>query len=97
MSAKKWRLRTDDQALVFKLNVQAKFPEQRRAQAGPLIGYIATRSLADGPISGLDLWEKCATANSFNFTRAYSYSWGSKGHTGTTALWENFSQTNEIH
>ena len=35
------------------MNVQANFPEQRRAQAGPLTGYIAMRSLPDGSISGL--------------------------------------------
>ena len=39
--------------LVFRLNVQANFPEQRHAQAGPLAGYIAMCSLPDGSISGL--------------------------------------------
>ena len=57
MQAKKWRLGTDEDALFLRsrLNVQAKFPEQNRAQAGPLTctGYIAMRSLPDGSILGL--------------------------------------------
>ena len=77
MLAKKWRLNTDENALVLRLNVQANFPEQRRAQDRPLIGYMAIRSLPDGSISGL--LQKPAIANSF--TRASCYSWSSKGHT----------------
>ena len=42
MLAKKWRLGTDEDALVLRLNVQANFPEQRRAQAGPLSGHACT-------------------------------------------------------
>ena len=38
MLAKKWRVGTDEDALVLRLNVQANFPKQRRAQAGPLTG-----------------------------------------------------------
>ena len=80
MLAKKWRLGTDEDALVLILNVQANFPEQRRAQAGPLSGHIAMRSLPDGSISGL--LRKRATANPF--TRTSCSSWSSNGHTSTT-------------
>ena len=59
----KWRLGTDEDASVLWLNVQANFPEQRRAAAGPLTGYIAIRSLLDGSISCL--LRKRATANPF--------------------------------
>ena len=52
MPAKAWRLSTDEDALVPRLNVQANFPEQKRAQAGPLIGYMAIGSLPDRWISG---------------------------------------------
>ena len=84
MLAKTWRLGTDVDALVLRLNVQANFPEQRRAQAGPLSGHIAAmRSLPDGSISGL--LRKRATANPF--TRASCYSWRSNGHTSTT-VWQ---------
>ena len=83
MLAKKWRLGTDEDALVLRLNVQANFPEQRRAQAGPLGGHIAMRSLPDWSISGL--LRKRATANSF--TRASCSSWSSNGHTSTT-VWQ---------
>ena len=83
MLAKKWRLGTDRDALVLRLNVQANFPEQRRAQAGPLRGHIAMRSLPDGSISGL-LWKR-ATANPF--ARASCSSWSSNGHTSTT-VWQ---------
>ena len=81
--AKKWRLGTDEDALVLRLNVQANFPEQRRVQAGPLTGYIAMRSLPDGSISCL--LRMRATANPF--TRASCYSWSSKGNTSTT-VWQ---------
>ena len=50
MLAKKGRLGTDEDALVLRLNVQANFPEQRRAQAGPLSGHIAMRRRPDGSI-----------------------------------------------
>ena len=80
MLAKNWRLSTDQDALILRLNLQANFPEQRSVQAGPLIGYIAFHSLPDGSISGL--LQKRATANSF--TRASCYLWRSKGHTSTT-------------
>ena len=83
MLAKKWRLGTDEDALVLGLNVQANFPEQRRAQAGPLSGHIAMRSLPVGSISGL--FRKRATANPF--TRASCSSWSSNGHTRTT-VWQ---------
>ena len=85
MLAKKWRLCTDEDALVLRLNVQANFPEQRRAQAGPLMlsGHIAMRSLPDGSISGL--LRKRATANPF--TRASCSSWSSNGHTSST-VWQ---------
>ena len=66
MLAKKRRLGTGEDALVLRLNVQANFPEQNRAQAGPLSGQIAMRRLPDGSISGL--LRKRATANPF--TRA---------------------------
>ena len=66
MLAKKGRLGTDEDALVLRLNVQANFPERRRAQAGPLSGHIAMRRLPDGSISGC--LRKRATANPF--TRA---------------------------
>ena len=39
MLAKKWRLGTDEDVLVLRLNVQANFPEHTRAQAGPLTDY----------------------------------------------------------
>ena len=39
MLAKKWRLGTDEDALVLRLNVQANFPEQRCAQDRPLSGH----------------------------------------------------------
>ena len=83
MLAKKWRLGIDEDALVLRLNVQANFPEQRRAQAGPLSGHIAMRSLPDGSIS--DLLRKRATANPF--TRASCSSWSSNRHTSTT-VWQ---------
>ena len=83
MLAKKWRLCTDEDALVLKLNVQANFPEQRRAQAGPLSGHIDMRSLPDGSILGL--LRKRATANLF--TRASCSSRSSNGHTSTT-VWQ---------
>ena len=82
MPAKKWRLSTDKDALVLRLNVLANFPEQRRAQAVSLIGCFAIRSQPDG--SGL--LQKRVTASSF--TRASCYSWSSKGHTSTTD-WQN--------
>ena len=75
--AKKIRFGTDKDALVLRLNVQANFPEQRHAQAGPLRGNM--RSLQDGSISGL--LRKRATANPF--TRASCSSWSSNGHTST--------------
>ena len=80
MLAKKGRLGTDEDALALRLNVQANFPEQRRAQAGHLSGHIAIRRLPDGSISGL--LRKRATANPF--TRASCSSWSSNGHTSTT-------------
>ena len=80
MPAKKSRLGTDEDALVLGLNLQANFPEQRRAQAGPLSGHTAMRSLPDGSISGF--LRKRATANPF--TRASCSSWSSNGHTRTT-------------
>ena len=86
MLAKKGRLGTDEDALVLRLmslNVQANFPEQRHAQAGPLSGHIAMRRLPDGSISGL--LRKRATANPF--TRASCSSWSSNGHTSTT-VWQ---------
>ena len=86
MLANKWRLGTDEDTLVLRLNVQANFPEQRRAQAGPLTGYIAMRSPADWSISGL--LQKRATANPF--TRASCYSWSSKGNTSAT-VWQKKS------
>ena len=52
MLAKKWRLDTNEDTLVRRLNVQTNFQERRRAQAGSLTGYIAMRSLPDGSISG---------------------------------------------
>ena len=58
--AKMWRHSTDEDALVLRLNVQANFPEQRRAQDGPLIGYIAIYSLPDGVMG---LLRKHATGN----------------------------------
>ena len=75
MLATKWRLGTDEDALVLRLNVQAIFLEQKLAEAGPLTGYIAMRSLPDGSISCL--LRKRATANPF--TRASCYPWSSKG------------------
>ena len=81
--AKKWRLGTDEDVLVLRLNLQANFPEQRRAQAGPLSGHIAMRSLPDGSFSGL--LRKSATANPF--TQASCSSWSSNGHTSTT-VWQ---------
>ena len=60
--------------------MQVNFPEQRRAQAGPLTDYIAMRSLPYGSISGL--LRKRATANPF--TRASCYSWSSNWRTSTT-------------
>ena len=83
MLAKKWRLGADEDALVLRLNVQANFTEQKRAQAGPLSGHITMRSLPDGSILGL--LRKRATANPF--TRASSSSWSSNEHTGTT-VWQ---------
>ena len=83
MLAEKWRLGTDEDALVLRLNVQANFPEQRRAQAGPLSGHIAMRSLPDGSTSGL--LQKRATPNPF--TQASCYSWSNNGHTSTT-VWK---------
>ena len=77
MLAKKWRPGTDEDALVFRLNMQANFPEQRRVQAGPLTGYTAMRNLPDGSILGL--LRKRATANPF--IRASCYNWSSNGHT----------------
>ena len=41
MLAKLWKLGTEEDGLVIWPNVQANFPEQRCAQAGPLTGYIA--------------------------------------------------------
>ena len=55
--------------------MQANFPEQKRAQAGPLTCYEAIRSLPDGSTVGL--LRKHATANPF--TRASCYSLSSKG------------------
>ena len=81
--AKKWRLGTDQDALVLRLNMQASFPEQRRAQAGPLSGLIAMRSLPDGSISGLVRMR--ATANPFS--RASCSSWSRNEHT-STAVWQ---------
>ena len=83
MLAIKWRLGTDEDALVLRLNVQANFPGQRSAPAGSLTGHKAMRSLPDGSISGL--LRKCATANSFS--RASYYSWSSNGNTSTT-VWQ---------
>ena len=89
MLAKKWRLCTDEDALVLRLNVQANFPEQRRAQAVPLSGHIAMRSLPDASISGL--LRKRATANPF--TRVSCSSWSSNGHTSTTVWQKNQKRT----
>ena len=83
MLAKKWILGADEHASVLRLNVQANFPEQSRAQSGPLTSYIAMRSLPDGLFSGL--FRKRATANPF--TWATCYSWSSKGNTSTT-VWQ---------
>ena len=83
MLAKKWRLGTDEDALVLRLNAQANFPEKRRAQAGPLTGYRAMRSMPDGSILGP--LRKRATANLY--AQASSYSWSSNGHTSTT-VWQ---------
>ena len=73
----------------IRLNVQGNFPEQRRAQAGPLAGHIAMHSLPYGSISVL--LRKRATANSF--TRASCYSWSSNWHTGTTCWQKNQERT----
>ena len=83
MLAKKGRLSTDEDALVLRLNVQANFPEQRRAPAWPLTDYRTFRSQPHGSISGP--LRKRDTANSF--TWASCHSWSSKAHT-STRVWQ---------
>ena len=71
------------------MNVQASFPEQRRAHAGSLTGYIDIRSLPDESISGL--LQQYATA--IPFTWASCFSWSSKGNMSTTVCQKNQEPT----